>query len=56
MVHSVYVHQLFSRKDFTSVMLGVPIKDWLVGCFGFNSPISVYIEPSPKERETEEKG
>ena len=31
---------------------------WLVGCFGFNGPlrsISVYIGPSPKERETEER-
>ena len=31
---------------------------WLVGCFGFNGPlrqysISVYIGPSPKEREKE---
>ena len=25
-VYSVYAHQLFSRQDFTSVMLGVPIK------------------------------
>ena len=27
---------------------------WLVGCFGFNDPldsISVYIGPSPRERE-----
>ena len=32
--------------------------DWLVGCFGFNGPLrssSVYIEPSPKEREKEER-
>ena len=28
---------------------------WVVGCFGFNAPISVYIEPSPKEREKEER-
>ena len=31
---------------------------WLVGCFGFNGPLrqySVYIEPSPKEREKEER-
>ena len=31
---------------------------WLVGCFGFNGPlrhISVYIGPSPKEREKEER-
>ena len=32
--------------------------DWLVGCFGFNGPldsISVYIGPSPKEREKEKR-
>ena len=34
---------------------------WLVGCFGFNGPLRqyfslpVYIEPSPKEREKEER-
>ena len=31
---------------------------WLVGCFKFNGPlrhISVYIGPSPKEREKEER-
>ena len=32
---------------------------WLVGCFGFNGPFldsfSVYIGPSPKEREKEKR-
>ena len=34
------------------------IENWLVGCFGLNGPlrhISVYIGPSPKEREKEER-
>ena len=33
-------------------------KCWLVGCFGFNGvsdSISVYIGPSPKEREKEKR-
>ena len=35
----------------------VRFKIWLVGCFRLNGPlrhISVYIRPSPKEREKEE--
>ena len=51
--HSIHVYREFI--DDLNAVFSMYCQNWLVGCFGFNGPlsISVYIGPSPKERETE---
>ena len=53
--HSIFSHGSLHLRGLSIVFKISEFRIWLVGCFGLNASISVYIRPSPKEREKEKR-